>query len=377
MSINTNVWEIAEAYLSGKMTEADSVALIARLEHDKAFSSDFHESINLIQSMKSNGKQKRFRELVKDIDKKAQRRAGIKKTARIRLTPQSWRTIGVAASVAILTSTITIWSLRPYIKKSDSQYTTISREVSVIKKVQAQQQAEQNKIKQDIKNNKTTPAPPPSDIKYAGTGFALTNDGYFVTANHVVHFDGKSEPDSVYIQNQDGQYFKATIIAFDAAADIAIMKAGKKSFRFGKGEIPYVFASDKADLGEDIFTLGYPNDALKYSKGYISSANGYNGNVQQYTLELSAGHGQSGSPVIGNDGSVVGILTAIGGVGESNNAATNTYAVSTKALMELVRTEIPEECGHLPRRNHLGSLGRTEQIQKVEPYTFSVLVYKK
>jgi serine protease Do len=255
-------------------------------------------------------------------------------------------------------------------KKSDSMYNTISREVEHLKNVQARQQAEQNQLLQNInKNNKPTPRS--SDVKYTGTGFALTNDGYFVTAYHVIN-DGTGEGDSVYIQNSDGDYFKASLYSFNAKSDIAILKVEKKGFHFGKGELPYTFAGGKTGLGKSIFTLGYPVEDLVYSEGYISSRNGFGGNSQQYTLELPVGHGQSGSPVIDDNGNVLGILTGIGSAEEAN-----TYAVSSKALLDLLHTTLPNNMLHLPKSNKLAKLSREKQIERMEAYTFSVKVYKK
>jgi serine protease Do len=372
MSINNNIWELAEAYLTGSLPDSEVIELKSRLETDAAFANEFYEMTNLIRSFEGSGKQKRFRTMLRDIHETEVEGTGSKKTRYIIFTPQFWRTAAVAAGVAILTSTITIWSLNPSIKKHDSQYNTISREVGVIKKVQAQQQAEQDKLKEIVsKSNK--PSPPPSDVKYTGTGFALTNDGYFVTANHVIHHDGKGDFDSVYIQNHDGQYFKAQLIHSDPKKDIAILKVEKKNFHFGKGELPYTFVVSKTCLGSKIFTLGYPQDDEVYSEGYISCKNGYEGDALQYTLDLPVRHGQSGSPLLDEKGNVVGILAAIGSLDEAN-----TYAVSSKALIELLHDQMPDDkTVRLPKVNKLGRLNREEQIAKMGPYTFSVKVYKK
>jgi hypothetical protein len=125
-------------------------------------------------------------------------------------------------------------------------------------------------------------------------------------------------------------------------------------------------------LGARIFTLGYPQEEIKYSEGYISERNGFESNKIQYTLDLPAGHGQSGSPVIDEKGNVLGILTGIGGEEE-----TNTYAVSSKALLDLLHTTLPDNILKLTKTNKLKSLSREKQIEKMEAYTFSVKVYKK
>lgn len=369
MMFNNNTWEIAEAYVAGSLPEHDWAELKLRLETDSAFAAEFNECANLLRSMEGSGKQKRFRTTLRDIQRKQQAAEKAPKKKIIQLPAHFWRTAAVAAGVAILTSAITIWSLSPTIKKHDSQYNTISREVGAIKKAQAQQQAQQKELIAIINKN-TKPAPPPSDVRYSGTGFALTNDGYFVTADHLLHPDGKGDFDSVYIQNHDGQYFKASLIFFDHESDIAILKVDKKNFHFAKTDVPYSFAADKAALGAGIFTLGYPKDELVFGEGYISSRNGYDGNPLQYSLWLPAGHGQSGSPVIDDDGHIIGFLTAVSSADEAN-----TYAVGSKALLDLVH-KMPDNSLRLPHGNKLANLSREEQIEKLESYTFSVKVYK-
>lgn len=376
MPIDNNIWELAEAYLGGSLPQAEFVRLKNRLAGDSEFANEFYEVTDLIRSVQGNGRQKRFRSLLKDIH---HAQNGVKETTqvaapqparRIALPPNWWKTAAVAASVAALSSAITVWSLKPSMKHTDSQYNMISRQVEDLKKVQAQQQMQQNQLRDDIAKAKK-PAPPPSDVKYTGTGFALTNDGYFVTAYHVIH-DNSGYGDSVYIQNHDGQYYKASLVNFDAKADIAIMKIEKNGFRFGKGDLPYTIAKEKAGLGARIYTMGYPKEDVVYSEGYISSNNGFDGNALQYTLELPAGHGQSGSPVLDEKGHVLGILTAVGSQGEEN-----TYAVSSTALMALVRNLPDDNNLHLPKANKMSRMDREDQVEKLQNYTFSVKVYKK
>ena len=214
-------------------------------------------------------------------------------------------------------------------------------------------------------------AAPTSDVKKTGTGFALSNNGYFVTAYHVL-YDENGYGDSVYIQSSDGQYYKASLVTFDAYADVAIMKVDKAGFRFGKGDLPYSFSQSKAGLGTRIFTLGYPTDDIAYGEGYISSRNGFDGNRMQYTLELPAGHGQSGSPMVDASGNVLGLLTAVGAETEEK-----TYAISTKAITALMHKLPDEKNIKLPKAARINHMSREQQISKMEAYTFAVKVYKK
>ncbi len=362
MNTNNN-WELAEAYLAGKLSLQELVELKSRRETDEVFASEFNDNLNLISSLQSNGSQKRFRAMLSDIHKET---AATKTRRAIQLPAHFWRTSAVAATVALMTSFIS-YSIMNSSKKSDANYTTISNTVRAI----AVDQNKLKKIVQDSVINKKSPIVPTSDVRRTGTGFALTNDGYFVTAYHVIN-DGNGEGDSVYIQSNDGIYYKAFVVNYSAESDLAILKVERKNFQFAKNEVPYTLAARKAALGAQIYTVGYPTEDIVYSEGYISARNGYRGNSKQYTMELPAGHGQSGSPVIDAKGNVLGILTAISTPKESN-----TYAVSTDELLDLIEKMPAGNKMHLPKSNKLSRLSREEQISKMENYTFSVKVYKK
>lgn len=372
MSVNnTEVWELAEAWLNGTLSETDAEILTARRNADPMFDAAFMEAQNMMQALNDSGREKRFRSMLRTIHKEHTVRPVRRKARNIFLTPQFWRTAGVAAGVAIITSTITFWSLKPSLNKTESHYNTISREVTGLKIAQARQQARQHQLELNLDAKAKKNMAPTSDVKKAGTGFALSNNGYFATAYHVIH-DENGYGDSVYIQNSEGQYFKANLVAFDAEADVAIMKVTKPGFKFGKGELPYTLSAGKAGLGTHIFTLGYPTDDIAYGEGYISSRNGFEGNNLQYTLELPVGHGQSGSPLIDGSGNVLGLLTAVGSQTEEK-----TYAVSARAITTLLHSVAEMKSVKLPRSAHIGRMSREQQISKMEAYTFAVKVYKK
>jgi len=363
------ILELAEGYIDGTLTQETTLFIDQQLITGPLFKETFEEHTAFLQSLKAAGNDLRFRNTLQAAGKKHAQKEKVKRAMRYPLTPQFWRTAAIAAGVALITSGITFSVLNKSFQKSDTQYRTISREVSHIKNQQQQLQQQQAELINTISKN--TAAAPKADARYTGTGFALTNDGYFVTAYHVIN-DGKGDFDSVYIQNQDGDYFKAFLVNFDAKSDIAIMKVEKKNFRFGKGEIPYAFSAAKSGLGTQIFTLGFPKDDAVYSEGYISGRNGFAGNDQQYTLQLPAGHGQSGSPVVDAQGNVTAMLTAIGNPGEAN-----TYAVSSGALLDLIKTLPAGGNLHLAHYSKMAHLTREQQIEKMENYTFSVKVYKK
>lgn len=355
--IGDNIWEQAEKYLSGELTNTEFSDIKNKLAADIDFANEFHECIGLIRSMKTAGQRNLFSTMLQDIRSEHKSEVETAPSRTIPLKTYYWRTGAVAASIAILTSLSTFWIIQHNNKQIASQYSLLRRDLEKYKH-------SQNLIIRDIKQEQTKPV---AQEKYTGTGFAVSNDGYFVTNNHVIE-----GADSIYIQNKEGRYFKATLVQSEPNADIALLKIENKSFRFGKGDVPYTFATTKRKLGTKIYSLGFPQDDIVYNEGYISSKNGYQGNTMQYQLELPANPGQSGAPVIDAGGNIIGIIT-----GKESETEGKTYAVSSKAVLDLLGS-LPKDINvRLPKSNKMGRMSAEQQIEKLEYYTLSVRVYKK
>lgn len=76
-----------------------------------------------------------------------------------------------------------------------------------------------------------------------------------------------------------------------------------------------------ADIGDQVFTLGYPvSDILgkevKYTDGSISFLSGLQGNATFFQISVPVQPGNSGGPLVNQDGNVVGVVTAVAAVAE-------------------------------------------------------------
>lgn len=360
MPVDKNIWSLAEAYANGTLDISEQTALKERLTNDQNFATEFYECVNMLRALGGNGKQKRFRSMLDEVRK--QQNATTPKAAAttktISIKSHYLRTAAVAAGIAVVTSLSTLWAIQHNNKKIASQYSLLKRDLEKYKR-------SQNQIINTIKDSKT--AAPQAQAKYSGTGFAISNDGYLVTNYHVTE-----GADSIYIQHNDGQYYKAHIVSFDESSDLALLKVEHKDFRFGKTGVPYVFASAKKSLGTQVFSLGFPQEEIVYNEGYISSNNGYAGDSSQYRLEITASPGQSGAPVLDARGDVVGIIT-----GKESASEGITYAISSVTLLKLLNNLPKEAQVTLPKSNRLLRLSRERQIEKLEQYTCSIKVYKK
>lgn len=356
MLTGNDIWILAEAYVADTLAAEELDALKNRLAEDQQFAIEFNEHVNILRSMDGAGKQMRFKSMLADIQNN-RAKVEVKQPRTISLKTYYLRTAGIAAAMALFTSLTTYWVIQHNTSRIASEYSLLRRDLEKYKR-------SQNQLINNLKEQQNRPV---AEARYTGTGFALTNDGYLVTNYHVI--DGA---DSVYIQNKEGRYLKATTVGFDQATDVAILKVEDDNFRFGKTEVPYTFAANRRKLGTKIYTLGFPQDDIVYNEGYVSSKNGYNGDSSQYQLEVPAYPGQSGAPILDASGSVLAMIT-----GKESGSEGTTYAVNAKAVMQVVRNLPKEENVRLPKANKMAHLTLEQQIEKMESYTCSIKVYKK
>ena len=269
---------------------------------------------------------------------------------------------GVAAAVALVSvfSTLYFTGYFTAVKQATSDYSALRREVNSVKRnVNAQNKAIQNINSASSENN--------SAMHFGATGFMLTKDGYVVTNYHVVN-----GADSIQLQNTKGEAYRAEIIHIDAEKDLAILRINDDNFK-GLKSIPYTFKKQKSDLGEDIFTIGFPRDEAVYGQGYLSSNTGYAGDTIAYQISIPVNPGNSGGPVLDNQGNVIGIIS-----GKQKGIDGAAFAIKTKELISTLN-RIPADSlrGNivLNNKNTLAKVPRTEQIKKLQEYIYIVKVY--
>jgi S1-C subfamily serine protease len=264
--------------------------------------------------------------------------------------------LAAAACIALVTSLTTIAIMQQAAKqKSTAQYEDVRRVVNNI-------QRSQNALINDMNSQKKAPVNPGT---YGGTGFAISANGYIITNYHVV-----AGADSLYVQNNKGEAFKASSVFEDVSSDLAILKIADSTFK--SQPLPYALKPQQVGPGEEVFTMGYPRDEIVYGKGYISAQTGFNGDTVAYQVSIPVNPGNSGAPLLDNQGNVVGIIT-----GKQTTSDGIAFAVKSAQLKRLLE-EMPKE--KLSRRewthkNHLENLNRVDQIKRLEDFVYMVKVY--
>ena len=147
----------------------------------------------------------------------------------------------------------------------------------------------------------------------SGSGFIFRSDGYILTNNHVV--DGAER---VTVVLQDRREFSAEIVGRDPNTDVAVLKIDAE----GLPVAPFG-DSDGLAVGDWVVALGYPLHLGSTATAGIVSAKGKALGILNRDEEASAplehfiqtdaaiNPGNSGGALVGLDGRVVGMNTAI------------------------------------------------------------------
>jgi len=202
--------------------------------------------------------------------------------------------------------------------------------------------------------------------QWTGTGYAI-GESYIVTNNHVA-----GEAKNISIKGVKGDMntgYTAEVVATDKVNDLAIIRINDPNFK-GFGTIPYALQQRMADVGDDVFVLGYPltqalGNEIKLTNGIISSRTGYQGNISTYQMSAPVQPGNSGGPMFDNKGNVIGIVVA--GVPGAENVG---YAIKTSYLQILI-----ESAGlniKLPSNNTISTLSLAEKVKRIKNFVFYI-----
>ncbi len=354
----------ADQYLKGELTTEDRSAFEVYCQEHPEYAALLEEHTSFLNLWKDTEERKKFHSSLVQKGKKIKSNPSLFSGRKIlSLWSRLQINAAVAAAVALISVFSTLWLTGYFtnIKKATTDYSALRREMNSVKR----NVNEQNKVIQDINSNKAKNNITP--IHFGATGFMLTKDGYVVTNNHVIN-----GADSVHLQNSKGQSFRAKIVYSDPVKDLAILHIDDESFKALKN-VPYTFKKQKSELGEDIYTIGFPRDEAVYGQGYLSSNTGYAGDTIAYQISIPVNPGNSGGPVLDNQGNIIGIIS-----GKQKGIDGAAFAIKTKELIETLN-RIPADSlrGNivLNNKNTLVNLPRTEQVKKLQDYIYIVKVF--
>ena len=174
-------------------------------------------------------------------------------------------------------------------------------------------------------------------IKATGSGFFISSNGCIATNAHVIN---GAKTIWVSISNEIGTFkYSTKVLLSDTKNDVALLQITDEKFK-GLSSIPYSVV-EKADIGEKVFTIGYPlNDIMgnnyKLSDGIISAKSGIEDDIRFYQISVPLQPGNSGGPLFNSEGNIIGLTTS-----RLNSKAVGTqienvnYAIKSSYLLNL------------------------------------------
>lgn len=359
--------EFIERYFDGSMTAEERVQFDMLRKNDAAVESKVTEHVKFIGLLKQYGErlelERRLNSIHDEIDVHA-----LKEEVMIHPVwiVSMWRNhhskISVAASVMIF-AVLSILIVTGKLSNDKSKYEELSQKINSLKTEVGHIGAGGHPSIVKPKIVKTPPA------NFRGTGFALTSNGYLVTDYHVI-----KNADSVYVQNAAGESFHAKVIYTEPQYDLAILQINDSTFK-NLGPVPYNLKKAESDLGENVYTWGYPGDNVVFSAGSLSSAAGYSNDTTEYQVSLPVNPGNSGGPLLDEKGNVIGIITA-----RQTQMAGASFAKKSAYLLKTIQnipTDSLSKTLNLNNKNTLAGLSRKQQLKKLKNYVFMVKVYNQ
>ncbi len=178
-----------------------------------------------------------------------------------------------------------------------------------------------------------------------GSGY-MVKGGYVITAFHVV--DGSKR---IFV-DFEGTFYEAKVAASSKPLDVAILKVLKID-----GGVP-LYISNNPRIGEEVFSLGYPNtqlqgSSIKYTSGDISSLSGMRDDENFMQISVPLQPGNSGGPLFDLRGNFLGIVVS---------RLSDSYSLRQSGY-------VPQNVNYASKAKNLSQLFKELKIEPLEPKT--------
>lgn len=365
MNLDETILENAERYINGTMSPEEQAKFEEKVKTDAAYARIVNEYIEFFEALNHYTERQNVKMVLDEIHSDIKTSAKViemkqQNTGYTLVRSITYRMIGVAAAVAIMAIAGTIVTMNFYnANRKTTGYIEMKKYVD---------SRINNSEKNLISQIKTTTSPnkkPASGGIYSGTGFLLTGSGFLVTSYHVV-----KDATTLQVVNE-GYAYDAKLIAADAVCDYAVLKINDESFEKLKS-IPYSFFSTKAEMGQKVFTLGYPRADLVFGEGSVSSLTGFADDTIAYQVSVPLNPGNSGGPLFDENGNIIGVIS-----GKQSRSEAAAFAIKSSYLIEslnnIADTTFKNEF-RVYSKSKLTKQSRVQQIKSLKPYVFEVRV---
>jgi S1-C subfamily serine protease len=196
--------------------------------------------------------------------------------------------------------------------------------------------------------------------QWTGTAFAIS-PRHLLTCAHVA-----DEASQIQLSSLQGRR-TAQCIAMDRPNDVAVLLINEQ-------DLPHVLPVKQGragELGESVTALGYPlsgliGSHLQVTQGCISSLRGYQEDIGRLQFTAPIQSGSSGSPLLDQQGQVLGMVTSSLVNAQNMNFAVKHYLLW--ALLDTIGFDVPAAS----QRVSLASLSQTQLVKQAQSAIWQV-----
>lgn len=359
---NENLDNLLDDYAKGKLPQQERYRVQERMLHDEAFRNAVEEHVRLVNAIRIAGERTTIKQKLTEFSGEVTAPKQVVSSPRSgQLVRKYWPMAAVAASVALISIVGTLLMTQSLATKLETKQTAIYKEM---RKSFEQFQKSQTRMMENIAKSSEKPTPPG---RYGGSGFLVSPNGYVVTSHHVV-----IGADSVFIENTLYGRMKTTVVMSDATNDVAILRIDDPTFKAPR-PLAYTVSGTEANLGEEVFTLGFPREDIVFGEGSISALSGFRQNPNAYQVSVPVNPGNSGGPLFNSRGDLVGIISGM--QTETMGAA---FAIKSSVLLSVIDSLETDSLSApliLPKQNMLKGLSTVDKVKKWKDHVFIVRVY--
>ncbi len=159
----------------------------------------------------------------------------------------------------------------------------------------------------------------------SGSGFIVSADGHVVTNRHVVEGD---EDAPIKVKLQNNEEIEATIAHSSLERDLCVLKIARTNL-----PVVQFASSDKLESGQEIAAIGAPL-GLEHSltRGAISALAREIEGKPYIQIDAALNEGNSGGPLINEDGRVIGVAVMV-----AEEAERVGFAIPSVAVMQFLQ----------------------------------------
>lgn len=345
--------EKIENYLKGNLNETEKSEFEIQIKQDAELQARVMEYKKVFGTLKTIAQREKLKKHFNNIHTTLPKEAKVvEMKSRFKLTP---RDFAVAASVLVI-MTLSLFLYFNLQHKQQSKYLMLKRDLDALKN-------SQHKLVQHI--NKRNQVVIPS--KYGASAFMISSKGYLITSYHLI-----KEANSISVENSSGIILNAAVVFSDDKLDFSILKIADSAYKID-GVMPYGFKNESADIGEKVYTLGFPQENIVYEEGALSGRLGYRGDSSSYQISLPLNPGNSGGPLFDENGNIIGMIA-----GKQEGSDGVGFAIRIERILSSIKNAPKstfDDKLNFKNQNKLKGLKRTKQLQKAEPFVYLVKVY--